>query len=143
MPKIYCASCGQPNDYSLQKPNFCGFCSVAIGSAIAAPIPHQPTRRNAPIRPSRSAPRRQPVYEDDEEDFTPLPAIAKLELEVEVQKPVFEKFNEVIVSQPMGGFERPLTKGKVNKKDALAEFQRKIGTKTVISIGDNNAGSEE
>lgn len=124
MMKSYCPHCGSVNEYSSNLPKFCGSCRESLSVAAKSHV-HRPL------------PKKRVKYveaEEYEDDDVNVPDIDKLAVSITVEKPEFEKMNEVIGTGAMGS-SRQLQRGKVDRRQKLAEFQKKNATTTRINVG--------
>lgn len=72
MLTIYCSNCGGKSSYSLKKPKFCGECSLPFESSISH------------VKPTIQKPIHRASVEDNEEEFTELPDIKNIAIELSI-----------------------------------------------------------
>lgn len=108
--KSYCASCGEPTEYTLKRPNLCCFC----GQSFSTNIKHKVSSATVPSR--RIATR----IEEDEEIEPDLDLPDKLDVSIEIEPRQTEKLSQIFGSGAIG-FERPVK--TVDSKIVLAEFR--------------------
>ena len=130
--QIYCIHCGKPNEYSLTKPIFCGFCSKNLNdinvSIVKAAIPSY----------NKVSVNRYVSAEGKIDENTEIPNIEKLEIEPIQPENRGIKLG-IVAKQGKTGFKRE--KGqKMSIKQAEEIFRKEaIGKAKPIEID----GSEE
>lgn len=141
--KIFCPSCGQANEYSGVKPNFCGFCAEALSlqasgsvSQPLRPIARRPAGRSMTVAAKKRGTAIDAFEEEYEAAGNMLPDIDKLDVEIEVSKPYREKVGDVWGSGGTGDLRR--APEKINKKKALANFTDRIFKKSLIDLNPNH-----
>lgn len=129
MPKSYCPKCGSPTEYTLQRPKFCSGCGLSLGSESVRP----------PVSiPSRPIPQYSPIYREEPEEFKPL-TISKMEVDIQIETPTYEKLGNVIGSSPSSSPIRPVGK-KMSKKQLeqnLNDFRKNLATTTRFDSPDS------
>lgn len=130
MPKIYCKHCNQPTDYSNNKPNFCCFCQKPFTASVSAFPQITLQLENNNQKPAPETPKiiKRPVLEVETYEESNAEVISDINLEIEpmnlarrketLDNLIFDK------SQKMTFKREKQIKGKVNKKQVLAEFQQ-------------------
>jgi hypothetical protein len=133
--KAYCPSCGEPNYYTIQKPNFCGFCrcsftnviqQVQISQAKQHQVLQQKPVTTKPLRIKRDD---NEIYEDD--NFQ-LPSMEGLAFEIQETQPRKTTLGQVVASAPANkndllSVSRPKQK-KMSKKDIEAILRQEGGS---------------
>tara|TARA_B110000305_G_C19059893_1_gene456611 strand:+ start:58 stop:354 length:297 start_codon:yes stop_codon:yes gene_type:complete len=77
MQKTYCTSCGAKTEYSLQKPKFCSSCGEPLDVISNAKV--------SSTRAKNSSIDKQDEPAGDETNYQHVPAIGKLQYEVEYE----------------------------------------------------------
>ena len=139
MPKCYCASCGQANQYSDTKPIFCGYCGASL-SLDASSVSPRPSQTVASRRPNRVPIGRRPIindYDDEEFEFDgTLPDIRKLEVEIELPEAApRETMGQIWGSGAIGAI-RPKGK-KQSREEALQNLTKSIFEKKIVDLSPN------
>lgn len=111
--KLYCSSCGAPNSYTVDKPNFCQKCGNSVGETKAA---------------------QKDFAETDPEDGEPqsVPSIDGLEFDVVgdmTPRSVTLATLSQIASDPINPGSKPKKKKapRVSKKKVLEDFRKEAG----------------
>lgn len=123
--KTYCSSCGHPNAYTAKKPKFCNECgkSMEITEGKSAPVKKNPLQES---------------FVEDEIIEDVVPSLQGLDIEIESNKVVGVKLEELVDSAagppPEQPIERPLKEGrpkrltKKAKQELWDNWQKEAGT---------------
>jgi hypothetical protein len=119
--KLYCSECGQPNPYTIKKPNFCTFCGN--GFTLEA-------KAKQVIRKQEEDDDDQDEVNEDGENSTPSSIDASsLDIEIEPQTRRRETIGQIASTMPDGaeaGYIRPVE--NINEKQLLKSFKTEAGT---------------
>ena len=123
--KIYC-KCGQPTEYTLQKPNFCAYCCAPFNesSAVANKISHV---KQASITPK-----------EELKHFFDTINVDDFKFNAEVESFGDNngiKFSE-LAQQRKTGFSRPVNK-KINVKKEIEKFRAEASAPARIDMEDS------
>ena len=116
--KTYCPDCGTKMEYTAKKPKFCIDCGYAFAGVAK--------QQKANYQKLSEA-------EAEEEDDTPvnLPNIQRLEVEIEVDKPIGFEFGSLIgTAHPPKeeDFPKADPNAQAGSKEFLADFLKEAGT---------------
>jgi len=136
--KRYCTECNQPTE-SASAPRFCSTCGAEFdlitGKAhprLKAKVEPVPKRIQPPVRPQLEATEIEPDNEvdNDDDDTASAPAGAPDigGIEIEVERPRGERFEDIVASAPRE--DRPSKAPfKYNRKKFMEEYQKEAGFK--------------
>jgi len=116
--KLYCPSCGQATEYTINPPNFCGSCGKAYNAAFAT----TPSPKPQPKAPCACGNHNDHQDEDGNDlPYTPLPNIKEPAVIIEVDRPRGVKYSE-IAGTGGGNLKRdPLKVDRRRKKKDIAQ----------------------
>ena len=146
--RIFCPTCGAPNNYNFNKPDFCSECNndLAIDlfvtpSVAPTPLVRKPhtTVATAPRRILRPAPEPEPQYEDETEFTIPN----KLDIEVTYPEREVIKAGDVIGTAIGSQGHAHKKVKKLSKKAAAAslkEFTDNLYRRGSVDMGGSSQG---
>ncbi len=125
--KLYCPSCSEPTEYTLQKPVFCALCGSKFQGSVSAAI-------KKPVIKTE-------IDEDSNEDSPEINVSAlQLDVPISVQKDKGITVAEII-KQKKTGITRSKSK-PVNKQKELAKFFEDAGAGGMKPIEVQDTGPE-
>lgn len=131
MLKIYCAECGGPTSYSINKPKFCSHCGNPFEKLVVNKVQLQ-KQTISKIRPVQKE--HLDLEDDDEEsDIDYVPEISKIDCEIIHDQSKSEKIGNILgTSDPSSRTKGPKQKGKkitkAERKKFLEDFAREAGS---------------
>lgn len=141
--KIYCKSCGSPNEYSLSKPKFCQECGGSFETNVTAnisaskpvyiqqPQPHTIPANTPRVNPFLSNKAREILIQQEEEVVEEVPKIAALDIQIDGVGRQKETFGGLVCESPL-------------HPSSLKDFTRKApkgGKKAIMTSWKNEAGA--
>lgn len=121
MLKIYCSNCGSPTEYSLKKPSFCSSC----GNSFFNSVSHQKIIR--PISKNIKSLEQEEDFDNDQ-DINNVPAINKLDFDINFEKNPVEKISDLASSAKDNPYREPgFFVDNHSAKNILEEFAKEAG----------------
>lgn len=129
--KIYCQSCGSPNEYTSQRPNYCGECGEKFYYAAASTVkPSNPTTPKASITKLKT--------EDDDEteldETTEIPNIESIAADIDTTFHRKTSLKDALYEKPTG---IKIPTQKLTKKQQKELLQQTLNEGATMKRGES------
>ena len=123
MLSTYCQECGSKNEYTLQRPKFCGNCGSPLSSDVKKGL-HE--KKKAPPKRYQARARESEIDEEGTDIFE-VPNVSNFEYEIEYDKPTNRTLGSLLPESP--------TKPPVGKKRGRPQKTTRANAKKKKSYG--------